>query len=133
MRMSGVRDKRVKSCEYWVMMAQIAQGDESTDVLDLPQDVIDALPDDIREEIISGARDQIPENVVEQMTPDLADQIPDSLVSTAADNPGATALLIVLALLFVAATIWGIIKGFIKLAIVAGLVAAALWFFVLGG
>jgi len=115
------------------MMAQIAQGDESIDVLDLPQDVIDALPDDIREEILSGARDQIPEDVVGQLTPDIANQIPDSVVSTAVGNPGTTAILIVLALLFVAATIWGIIKGFIKLAIVAGLVAAGLWFFVLGG
>lgn len=115
------------------MMAQIAQGDESIGVEDLPQEVIDALPDDIREEIISGARDQIPEDVIEQLTPDVADQIPDGLVSAAADNPGVSALLIVLAILFVVGTIWGIVKGFIKLAIVLGLIAAGLWFFVLGG
>lgn len=115
------------------MMAQIAQGDESIGVEDLPQEVIDALPDDIREEIISGARDQIPEDVVEQLTPSIANQIPDGVVSTAVDNPGTSAILVVLAVLFVAGTIWGLIKGFIKLALLLGVVALGLWFFVFAG
>jgi len=45
-------------------MAQYAQSDESTDVEDLPPEVIDALPDDIRQEIIDGVRDKIPVDVV---------------------------------------------------------------------
>ena len=113
-------------------MAQIAQGDESIEVEDLPQEVIDALPDDIREEIISGARDQIPEDVVDTLTPDIADQIPDGLVGAAAGNPGLTAIIVVIALLSVGGAILGAIKGFIKMAVFLGLVAAAAGFFVLG-
>ena len=113
-------------------MAQIAQSDESVDVEDLPQDVIDALPDNIREEIISGVRDQIPEDVIDQLTPDIANQIPDSVIDTAAGNPGLTAILIVLGLLFVVGAVWGVIKGAIKIAIILGLIAAGIWFFVRG-
>lgn len=116
-----------------IIMPQIAQGDESIAVEDLPQEVIDALPDDIREEIISGARDQIPEDVVEQLTPDIADRIPDGLVDTAGANPTLTAVVVVIALLSVGGAIMGAIKGFIKVAIFLGLIAAAAWFFVLGG
>ncbi len=113
-------------------MAQIAQADESIEVEDLPQEVIDALPDDIREEIISGARDQIPEDVVDTLTPDIADRIPDSLVDTAAVNPGLTAVVVVIALLSVGGAIMGAIKGFIKMAVLLGVIAAVAWFFVLG-
>ncbi len=113
-------------------MAQIAQSDESTETEDLPQDVIDALPDDIREEILSGARDQIPEDVVADLTPDIANQIPDSLVGAATSNPGLTAVIVVIALLSLGGAVMGAIKGFMKVAIILGLVAAAAWFFVLG-
>ena len=92
-------------------MAQIAQADESTDVDDLPQEVIDALPDDIRQEILDGARDQIPEDVVADLTPDIADQIPDSVVGAATANPGITAVIVVIGLLAVAGAVWGAIKG----------------------
>lgn len=110
-------------------MAQIAQSDESIEVEDLPQDVIDALPEEIRQEILDGVRDQIPEDVVEQLTPDVADQIPDSLVGAASSNPGLTAVILVIALLAVAGAIWGAIKGFLKVAIGLGLIAAIAWFF----
>lgn len=110
-------------------MAQIAQSDESIDAEDLPQEVIDALPDEIRQEILDGVRDQIPEDVVEQLTPDVADQIPDSLVGAASSNPGLTAVILVIALLAVAGAVWGAIKGFLKVAIGLGLIAAVAWYF----
>ena len=109
-------------------MAQIAQADESTDVDDLPQEVIDALPADIRQEILDGARDQIPEDVVAELTPDIADQIPDSVVGAASSNPGITAVIIIIGLLAVAGAVWGAIKGFLKVAIGLGVLAAVVWF-----
>ncbi len=109
-------------------MAQIAQSDESTDVDDLPQEVIDALPDDIRQEILDGARDQIPEDVVADLTPDIADQIPDSVVGVASSNPGLTAVIVIIGLLAIGGAIWGAIKGFLKVAIGLGVIAAIVWF-----
>ena len=113
-------------------MPQIAQGDESVNIEDLPQEVIDALPEDIREEMLTGARDRIPENVVDTLTPDIADQIPVGLIDAASANPELTTVVIVIALLSVVGAIIGAIKGFVKMAIFLGLIAAAAWFFVLG-
>lgn len=109
-------------------MAQFAQSDESVDVEDLPPSVIDALPPDIRQEILDGARDQIPEDVVESLPLDVADQIPDSLVGAASSNPGLTAVIVVIGLLAVAGAVWGAIKGFLKVAIGLGVIAAIAWF-----
>lgn len=110
-------------------MPQIAQGDESIDADDLPQEVIDALPEDIRQEIVDGVRDQIPEDVVEQLTPDIADQIPDSLVGAATGNPGLTAVIVVIGILAVLGAIWGAVKGFLKVAIGLGILAAVVWWY----
>ena len=114
-------------------MAQIAQSDESTDVEDLPQEVLDALPEDIRQEILDGARDSIPEDVVADLTPDIANQIPDSVVDVAASNPGLTAVIVVIGILAVAGAIWGAIKGFLKIAIGLGILAAIVWFYFFAG
>ncbi len=110
-------------------MPQFAQGDESTDVDDLPQDVIDALPEDIRQEILDGVRDQIPQDVVEDLRPDIADQIPDSFVGAASSNPGLTAVVVVIGLLALAGAVWGAVKGFLKVAIGLGILAAIVWFY----
>jgi len=110
-------------------MPQFAQADESTDADDLPQDVIDALPPDIREEILTGVRDQIPQDVVEDLQPDIADQIPDSLVGAASSNPGLTAVIVVIGLLAIAGAVWGAIKGFLKVAIGLGVLAAIVWYY----
>lgn len=110
-------------------MAQIAQADESVDAEDLPPEVIDALPSDIRQEILDGARDQIPQDVVEDLRPEIADQIPDSLVGAAAGNPGLTAVIVVIGLLALAGAVWGAVKGFLKVSIGLGIVAAVVWFF----
>jgi len=112
-----------------IIMPQIAQGDESIDADDLPQEVIDALPEDIRQEIVDGVRDQIPEDVVEQLTPDIADQIPDSLVGAATGNPGLTAVIVVIGILAVLGAIWGAVKGFLKVAIGLGILAAVVWWY----
>ena len=112
-------------------MPQFAQADESTDADDLPQEVIDALPDDIREEILTGVRDQIPQDVVEDLQPDIADQIPDSLVGAASSNPGLTVVIVVIGLLAIAGAVWGAIKGFLKVAIGLGVLAAIVWYYFL--
>lgn len=114
-------------------MPQNAQADESTDVEDLPQSVIDALPADIRQEILDGARDQIPQDVVEDLRPDIADQIPDSLVGAASSNPGLTAVIVIIGLLAVAGAVWGAVKGFLKVAIGLGLIAAVVWWYFFSG
>lgn len=113
-------------------MAQNAQADESIEIKNLPDEVLDALPDDIRQEILDGARDQIPEDVVEGLTSEVTSQIPDSLVETgvvdaAADNPGVAAVLIVIGLAALGGAIWGAIKGFIKMAVLLGIVALVAW------
>ena len=79
----------------------------------------------------SGAREQIPENIVDDLTPDIANQIPDGLVGAATGNPGLTAVIVVIGLLAIGGAIMGAIKGFFKVAIFLGIVAAVLWFFVL--
>jgi len=109
-------------------MPQNAQADESTDAEDLPPEVLDALPDDIRQEIIDGVRDQIPEDVIADLRPDLADQVPDSLVGAAASNPGLTAVIIIIGVLAVMGAVWGAIKGFLKVAVILGVLAAIAWF-----
>gem|GEM_PF-373632 len=111
------------------IMPQNAQADESTDVDELPQEVIDALPEDIRQEILDGVRDQIPQEVIADLRPDIADQIPDSLVTAAASNPGLSAVIIVIGLLAVFGALWGAVKGFLKVAIGSGLLAAIVWYY----
>ena len=115
-------------------MAQNAQSDESIDADDLPQEVIDALPEDIRQEILDGVRDQIPEDIVETLDPGVADLIPDSSIGdaatdVAASNPALTAVIVVIGLLALAGAVWGAIKGFLKVAIGLGILAAIVWFF----
>jgi len=114
-------------------MPQNAQVDESTDVNDLPQEVIDALPADIRQEILDGARDRIPEEVIDDLRPDIADQIPDSLVGAASSNPSLTAVVVIIGILAVAGAIFGAVKGFLKVAIGLGLIAAVVWWYFLSG
>jgi len=114
-------------------MPQNTQADESIDVDDLPTDVIDALPADIRQEILDGVREQIPEEVVQDLRPDIADQIPDSLVGAASSNPGLTAVIVVIGLLAVAGAVWGAVKGFLKVAIGLGLIAAVVWWYFFSG
>lgn len=114
-------------------MPQNAQADESTEIDELPPEVIDALPADIRQEILDGARDRIPEEVIQDLRPDIADQIPDSLVGAASSNPGLTAVIVIIGLLAVAGAVWGAIKGFLKVAIVLGLIAAVVWWYFFSG
>ena len=110
-------------------MPQNAQADESTDVDELPQEVIDALPEDIRQEILDGVRDQIPEEVIADLRPDIADQVPESLVTAATGNPGLTAVIVIIGVLAVLGAIWGAVKGFLKVAIGLGLLAAIVWYY----
>lgn len=110
-------------------MPQNAQADESTDVDELPQEVIDALPEDIRQEILDGVRDQIPEEVIADLRPDIADQIPDSLVTAAASNPGLSAVIVIIGVLAILGAVWGAVKGFLKVAIGLGLLAAIVWYY----
>ncbi len=121
-----------QGCETTIM-PQNAQADESTNVDDLPQEVINALPPDIRQEILDGARDQIPEEVIQDLRPDIAAQIPDSLVGAASTNPGLTAVVVLIGLLAVAGAVWGAVKGFLKVAIGLGLIAAVVWWYFLSG
>lgn len=114
-------------------MPQNAQVDESTEVDELPQEVIEALPADIRQEILDGARDRIPEEVIADLRPEIADQIPDSLVGAASSDPSLTAVVVIIGLLAVAGAIWGAIKGFLKVAIGLGLIAAVVWWYFLSG
>ena len=114
-------------------MPQNAQVDESTEVDELPQEVIEALPADIRQEILDGARDRIPEEVIADLRPEIADQIPDSLVGAASSDPSLTAVVVIIGLLAVAGAIWGAVKGFLKVAIGLGLIAAVVWWYFLSG
>jgi hypothetical protein len=114
-------------------MPQNAQADESTDVDELLQEVIDALPADIRREILDGTRDQRPEAVVDGLRQDIAYQVPDSLDGAASSNPSLTAVVVIIGLLAVAGAIWGAIKGFLKVAIGLGLIAAVVWWYFLSG
>jgi len=129
---AGWRQRGRCGCETTIM-PQNAQVDESTDVNDLPQEVIDALPADIRQEILDGARDRIPEEVIDDLRPDIADQIPDSLVGAASSNPSLTAVVVIIGILAVAGAIFGAVKGFLKVAIGLGLIAAVVWWYFLSG
>jgi len=110
-------------------MAQLAQSDESTPLDSLPPEVIEALPEDIVEQLKTGALERIPTETLEEMRPDLADKVPDSLAEAASSNPGLTAVLIIIGLLSLAGAAWGFVKGFLKSAVVLGVIAALAWFF----
>ena len=109
-------------------MAQSAQTDESTPLDQLPPEVIEALPPDIVEQLRSGELDQIPADTLEELRPDLADRVPDSVAEVASDNPGLAAVLVLIGIAAVFGAIWGATKGFLKVAIFLGLVAAVAWF-----
>ena len=114
-------------------MPHNALADESTDADALPQEVIDALPENIRQDSFYGARDQIPMEAVEDLRPDLAGQITDSAADAASSNPGLTAVVVVIGLLAVVGAVWGAVKGFLKVAIGLGLIAAVVWWYFLSG
>jgi hypothetical protein len=115
------------------IMAQYAQSDESTPLDELPADVIEALPDDIVEQLRDGTLDKIPTETLEGLRPDLADRVPDSVSEAATSNPGLTAVVLIIALLALAGAVYGAIKGFLKVAIILGLVAAVAWWFFFRG
>jgi len=115
------------------IMPHNALADESTDADALPQEVIDALPENIRQHSFYGARDQIPMEAVEDLRPDLAGQITDSAADAASSNPGLTAVVVVIGLLAVVGAVWGAVKGFLKVAIGLGLIAAVVWWYFLSG
>ena len=114
-------------------MPQNAQADESIGVDALPGEVIDALPDDIRQEIVAGARDQIPEEMIVDQYLDIVSQLPDSATEAATSNPALTAVVVVIGLLAVFGAVWGAVKGFLKVAIGLGLIAAVVWWYFLSG
>jgi hypothetical protein len=55
------------------------------------------------------------------------------LDGAASSNPSLTAVVVIIGLLAVAGAIWGAIKGFLKVAIGLGLIAAAVWWYFLSG
>jgi len=114
-------------------MAQTEDVDESTPLDELPQEVIDALPADIVEGLRDGTLDQIPSETMEKLTPDVADRVPDSLAEAASANPGLTIVLLLIGLAAVAGAIWGAVKGFLKVAIFLGIIAAVAWYFFFRG
>ena len=115
------------------MMAQRAQADESTPLEDLPPEVIDALPPEIVDQLRDGTLDRIPAETMEQLRPDIADRVPDSVAAVASDNPGLAAVLVVIGILAVFGAIWGAAKGFLKVSIVLGLIAAGAWYLFIRG
>lgn len=109
-------------------MAQHAQADESNPVDQLPPEVIEALPQDILTGLEDGTLDRIPAETLEKLTPDVADRVPDSLAEVASDNPGLAIILVLIGLASIAGAIWGAIKGFLKVAILLGVIAAVAWY-----
>ena len=109
-------------------MAQTAQTDESSPLDRLPQDVIDALPPDIVQQLESGELDKIPTETLEEMRPDLAERVPDSVAEVASDNPGLAVVLVLIGIAGVLGAIWGAMKGFLKVTIVLGIIAAVAWY-----
>lgn len=114
-------------------MAQTAQTDESTPLDQLPAEVIEALPPDIVEQLESGAIDRIPAETLEELRPDLADRVPDSVAEVASDNPGLAAVMIIIGIAAVFGAIWGAMKGFLKVTVVLGIVAAVAWYLLFRG
>lgn len=109
-------------------MAQSAQTDESTPLEQLPPEVIDALPPDIVAQLRSGELDRIPAETLEELRPDLADRVPDSVAEVASENPGLAVVLVLIGVASILGAIWGAMKGFVKVALFFGLIAAVAWF-----
>ena len=109
-------------------MAQHAQADESNPIDRLPPEVVEALPPDIVDRLENGELDRIPTEALEELRPDLVDRVPDSLAEAASDNPGLAVVLVLIGIAAVLGAIWGAAKGFLKVAVVLGVVAAVAWF-----
>lgn len=97
-----------------------------TEILDqLPPDVIDQLPDDVVEQLRDGTLDQIPEEVIKRLPESVQDRIPASVIDFASSNP----MWALLGVLGVAGFVYGLVKSLVKLAFVAGVLAAIAWYF----
>jgi len=59
--------------------------------------------------------------------------VPDSLVDAASSSPGLTAVIVLIGLVAVAGAVWGAVKGFLKVAIILGVIAALTWWYFLSG
>lgn len=90
----------------------------------IPEEVLDRLPDDVRQKLEDGVIDKIPEEVVERLPENLQDKIPPGLIEAASANP-VFALIGVLAL---AGFAYGVFKSAMKAAVFFGALAALAWF-----
>ncbi len=104
---------------------------EDSPLDDLPPEVVEQLEDlepQLVKDLREGNIDQIPDEVVERLPADVADKIPDSLTDAAVANPGLTVVLVLIGLAALGGAVWGAIKGFLKVAIGLGIIAAIAWF-----
>ncbi|NNE75238.1 MAG: hypothetical protein HKN26_16350 [Acidimicrobiales bacterium] len=107
---------------------------------DLPADLsaeAAAKLEELQPEIIcdfrAGRIDEIPEGVVAALPESVQNIIPDSLVAKAGDNPTLALILVIVGILSVFGAIWGAIKGFLKMALILGVIAVAAWIWYFNG
>jgi len=97
---------------------------------ELPQRVIDRLPDDVVAGLREGTIDEIPRDVVDSLPARLQDRIPDDLIASATSSTGLTIALVVLILLGLAGFAYGMVKRLAMLAVIFALIAVGvfIWF-----
>ena len=90
----------------------------------IPQEVLDRLPDDLRDKLESGEIDKIPQDIIDNLPEGLRDSVPPGLIDAATSNP----LFAVIGVLALAGFAYGVFKSAMKSAIFFGLLAALAWF-----
>lgn len=100
-------------------MAQLAHPDESD-----ASDPIDPWSE-------GGVTDQVQSHTSIPSDDIVALQVRDSLSEDASSNPGLAIVLAVIGVASLAGAVLGAIKGFVKVAVILGLLAAGAWFFYL--
>lgn len=104
-------------------MIDLSAQAEGNPLDELPQRVIDRLPDDVVAGLRDGTIDEIPRDVVEQLPARLQERIPDDLIASATTSTGLTIAIVVLILLGLAGFVYGMMKRLVLLAVVFAAVA----------
>lgn len=93
----------------------------------IPEEVLERLPADVRQQLEDGEIDKIPQDIVDRLPEGLQDSIPPGLIEAASANP----MFAVIGVLALAGFAYGVFKSAIKAAVFFGALAALSWFFFL--
>ncbi|MDG1845703.1 MAG: hypothetical protein P8J01_04840 [Acidimicrobiales bacterium] len=94
---------------------------------ELSKEILELLPLDIRDKIFSGEIKKLPDNVVDAIPVSVSEQIPPSLIEAVNANPTLTLILVIAGTFGVIGFAYGVMKSGFKSAFFFGAIAIAAW------